>query len=210
MKHLKKLGLAGAIVVATCGLAGTASATTVDPATTAVTLTSTNSALTVSGSGIPVTCQHSTISGTTPSGSATWLSISATLTYSNCTAFGLAANVSQTAACHNSSTGPQLHVMSPPVAIVVTLRECVIDVNIPSTGCTLTVGGTQTVGNGTGGAGGIGWTNLSTKSVAHLNNATVPSVTSNGTGFLCPTAGAHTGTLSGTYAVASATNVTVT
>jgi hypothetical protein len=218
MKHLKKLGLASALaLVATCGLVGSATATTITPASTSVTLTSTNSSLAVSGGGA-VSCTHSTISGTTPaSGGTTWVSIDSatnTLTYTGCTAFFLPASVTPNAACH-STARPVLHVMfdNPPpvVANVVTLRAtCSIDVSIPAIGCTLTIAGPQTIGNGTAGAGGIRWTNLSPLSRAHINAATVPSVVSNGVGAGCSTAGAHTGTLTGTYNQVSGSPVTVT
>jgi hypothetical protein len=213
MKHLKKLGLAGALaLVAVSGVAGTASATTISPASTAVTLTSTNSALALSGGG-SVTCTSSTIAGTTPaSGSATWLSIPSTLAYSGCSAFGFSASVTPVAACHTTAK-PILHVMSTSatqaVSQVTLPATCTIDVSIPILGCTLTVTGGQTVGNGTSGAGGILWTNSVTKSGAALTAATVSSIDSNGIGAGCSTAGAHTGTLSGNYTITSATNVTV-
>jgi hypothetical protein len=211
MKHLKKLGLASALaLVATCGVVGTASATLIEPGSTAVTLTSTNSALAVSGGGT-VSCSTSTISGTTPAvgAAATWKTIpTTTLTYSGCTALGfVGASVIANGKC------PILHAMgisaTSAVGVVTLPASCSVDVNIAAIGCTLTIAGPQTIGNGTIGTGGIQWTNLAS-SIAHINTATVPSVVSNGVGFGCATTGAHTGTLSGTYVRSSATNVTVT
>jgi hypothetical protein len=211
MRHLRKLSLASALaLVATCGVVGSASATLIDPASTSVTFTSTNSALAVSGGG-NVSCSHSTITGTTPAAgaAATWKAISPmTPTYSSCQALGFVpAFVTPNGSCI------VLHAMGVNAASaigVVTLPSgCSIDVSIPAIGCTLTIAGPQTIGNGTAGAGGIQWTNLAT-SVTHVNAATVPSVVSNGVGFGCATAGAHTGTLSGLYTRSSATNVTVT
>jgi hypothetical protein len=216
MKHLKKLGLASAIaLIAVCGMAGSASATTIDPPNTAVTLTSTNSALSIHG-GSAITCAHSTIVGTTPPhSSATWLSIPATLAYSNCLASGFTANITQSASCHAAGTQPLLHVMAltdVTDVLVVTLRSCNIHVNIPASGCTLDItGNNQTIGNGTAAAGGIGWTNSSTKSFATASAALVSNIDSNGVGPGCGTAGpGHTGTLGGTYTISSATNVTIT
>jgi hypothetical protein len=213
MKRLTKLGLAGALaLVAASGVAGTASATTISPTSTAFTLSSTNSALALSGGG-SVTCSSSTISGTTPaSGSATWLSISATLAYSGCSAFGFSASVTPVAACHTTAK-PILHFMSTSFSqavLEVTLPSaCRIDVSVPILGCTLTVTGGQAIGNVTSGVGGILWTDSTTKSGAALTAAAVSSIHSNGVGTGCSAAGTHTGTLSGNYAITSATNVTV-
>jgi hypothetical protein len=130
------------------------------------------------------------------------------LAYSGCTAFGfIGATVTASGAC------VQLHAMGVNAATaigVVTLPSgCSVDVNIAAVGCTLTIAGPQTIGNSTAGAGGIDWTNTN-PAIAHVNNATVPSVVSNGVGFGCPSAGAHTGTLSGRYTRSSGTNVVVT
>jgi hypothetical protein len=43
-----------------------------------------------------------------------------------------------------------------------------------------------------------------------LTSVAVSSINSSGGGFGCPAAGVHTGTLTGGFSVASATNVTVT
>jgi hypothetical protein len=217
MRYLKKLGLAAVLaLVATCGVAGSASATTIDPASTAFTLTATNLSWSVSGGGA-FSCTHSAIPGTTPAaGSATtWKTITnTTLSYSGCTMAGfLAISVTPNEGCHTAATAPQLHFMGVTAAAaigVVTLPSgCSIDFSIPAIGCTLTIPGPQAIGNGTAGAGGIQWTNLAT-SVADVNSATVSTVHSNGVGVGCPTAGAHTGTLTGNYVRNSATNVTVT
>jgi hypothetical protein len=211
MRHLKKLGLASALaLVATCGLVGSASATLIEPGGTAFTLTSTNSTLTIIGSG-NVSCTNATISGTTPAvgTAATWKTIpSTTLAYSGCMAIGFfAASVTASGSC------PVLHAMgitaTSALAVVTLPSGCSIDIALPGIGCTMTIAGPQTIGNGTAGTGGINWTNAVT-SVAHLNAATVPSVVSNGVGFGCPTAGAHTGALSGTYVRSSSTNLIVT
>jgi hypothetical protein len=216
MKYLKKLGLATAVaLVATCGIAGAASATTIEPANTAFTLTSTNSILNLSGGG-SVSCNHSVLTSDTPALShGTWGTATVTtLAYSGCNFGGLgAASVTPSEGCHTAATSPRLHLMGVNAASAIgTLTlpaACSIDMAIPAIGCTLTITGGQTIGNGTPGAGGINWTNLVTSN-AHVNGATVPLIDSNGVGFPCPTAGAHTGTLTGTFVRTSATNVTVT
>jgi hypothetical protein len=211
MKHLRQLGLALTLaLVATGGVVGSASATLIEPGSTAVTGTSTNLSLAVSGGGT-VSCTSSTASGTTPAvgSAATWKSIpSGTGTASGCTALGfVGASVTPNGSCF------VMHAMgiSATSAIIVwTLPSgCSIDIAVPAIGCTLTIAGPQTIGNGTAGAGGINWTNAAA-SRADINAATVPSIVSNGVGFGCATAGAHTGTLSGTLTRTSATNVTVT
>jgi hypothetical protein len=217
MKHLKQLGLASVMaLVATCGVVGSASATVIEPAGTAVTLTSTNSAWAVSGGG-SFACTDVAFSGTTPAAgaAATWRTITGmTPTYSGCTMSGfLLVTVTPNEGCHTAATAPQLHLMGSDAAtaagVVTLLSGCSIDIAMPSIGCTLTIAGPQTIGNGTTGTGGMRWTDLAT-SAMHVNAATVPSVVSNGVGFGCATAGSHTMTLSGTYTRTSATNVTVT
>jgi hypothetical protein len=137
-----------------------------------------------------------------------------TLTYSGCTAAGFTESVTPSESCSTAATQPLLDVMynSPSsVAVVVTLRTCNLTIDIPAIGCQMTITGNhQSLGNGTSGPGGIGWTNLSPKSQAEVNGALVSNVDSNGVGVGCPSAGSHTGTRSGTYTVSSATNVTVT
>jgi hypothetical protein len=218
MKHLKKLGLASAIaLIAVCGMAGSASATTIDHVTTPVSLLSTNSVLSVHGSAT-ITCTSSTLTGVTPDHSrATWLQIPGTLNYSGCTAFGFTANITPTESCTTAASQPLVDVMynhGPPVsvAVVVTLRTCNITINLPALGCHMTVtGNNQSIGNGTAGVGGIQWTNLSTKSQADVSSTLVSNIDSNGAGVGCPSAGGgHTGTLNGTYTINSATNITVT
>jgi hypothetical protein len=206
MKHLKQVGLAMALVLVACAGATSASATTLSPAGAAV-LTSTNSSLTVHGSS-SINCSTSTISGTIPSTTATTITIPVTLAYSGCTAFGIAgATVTVPAACsatgasavklnvmYNSATAPQAN------ATVTIPSGCTITVSVPAITCTITFAGEQTVGA----SGGITFTNgtSTTKSFATLTSALVPSVVSDaGGGFGCPSAGAHTGTLNGTYTV---------
>jgi hypothetical protein len=217
MRRFKQLGLAGALaLVAVSGLAGIASATTMSPASTAVTLSSTNTALAVSGGG-SITCSSTTMKGTTPaSGGATWGTFRLTIDWTGCTAFGFTASVTPNAAC-NSTAEEDVHFMSistsPPFTaefVETVPSACTTDVSIPSTGCTLTITGGQTIGNGTSGTGGIGWTNASPKSSLVFSAATVSSIDSNGVGPACSTAGTHTGTLSGNFVVSSATNVTIT
>jgi hypothetical protein len=225
MKHLKKVGFAtlSALIVAACVGATSASATTIcvgggvtAPCTDghpggAVTLASTNSSLAVSGGGT-VSCNTSTISGTAPSTTATWLSFPVTLSYSGCTAFFFPASVTVPANCSATGANPiRLDAMynqaaAPQgVGLVTIPAGCDITVEIPSIGCDLTVAGPQTIGNGGTGTGGISWTNgnSSTRSSASLNSATLPTIESNGVGFGCPSAGAHSGTLTGTYSVTS-------
>jgi hypothetical protein len=210
MKHLKKLGIASALaLVATCGVVGTASATLIEPGSTAFTLTSTNFSLSVSGGGT-VACTNSTISGTTPAvgTAATWKTITnVSVVHTGCTALGFVnATVTTSGSC------PVVHVMgrgSTAIAVVTMPSGCSSDVAIPPIGCTLTIAGPQTIGNGGTGAGSIHWSNV-LPSVLHLIGPVIASVVSNGVGFGCATAGAHTGTLSGDYTLSSATNVTVT
>jgi hypothetical protein len=210
MAHLKQCGLAVAMaLVMGCAGAASASATTVSPASTAFSLTSTNSQLGVSGGGT-IACTDSIISGTTPSGTATTLSTKINLSYNGCNAgfSGFAATVTVPAACQATGTSPlHLNVMynsATDIATTVTITSgCTIVASIPLMGCTLHFSGEQKIGNGTSGTGGIGVTNgtSTTKTVATLNAATVPSLTSSGGGFGCPTAGAHTATLTGAYTV---------
>jgi hypothetical protein len=210
MKHFKQFGLAVAMaLVVACAGAASASATTIDPLSTAFSLTSTNSQLAVSGGG-SIQCTDSIISGTTPAtGGVTTVSTKINLSYTGCSAFGFPATVTVPAACGVSGASPlHLNVMynsaSPDIAVTVTITSgCTIVANVPTISCTLHFSGEQTIGNGTSGTGGIGITpgTSTTKASASLNNATVPSVNSSGGGFGCPTAGAHTGTLTGVYTV---------
>jgi hypothetical protein len=224
MQHLKKLGVAAvmALVVVACAGVTSASATTIcvsgtvtGPCTDghpggAVTATSTNSQLAVSGGGT-VACSNSTISGTAPATTATTIAIPVTLTYTGCNAFGFSATVTVGEPCHTAGSQPILDVMfltaSAPQAVgTVTLpAACDFTVHIPLISCTVTITGGQTIGNGGTGTGGIAWTNgnSTTKSFASLNNAVVPDVHSSGGGFGCPSAGTHTGTLTGAYTVTS-------
>jgi hypothetical protein len=217
MMHLRKLGLAAAMsLVAACAMVSTASATTIEPANTEVTAVATDGVLSVHGSAADVSCGTGTITATTGALThSTWASATIdALTFANCSVpiFG-ATVVTPAAAC--STTGrPILHAMTvsstSSIGLVTLPASCSFDIRITSLGCTMTVTGGQTIGNGTAGVGGINWSNLSPKSRATLNAATVPKVDSNGVGFGCPSAGAHTGTLSGNYNITSPTNVTVT
>jgi hypothetical protein len=217
MKHLKKLGLATAmILVATCGMSSAASATTIEPANTEFTLVSTNFSWTVDPEGTTISCTNFTMTGNTgPLTHTTWSSATiTTLTVTGCNVLGSSINVTPSEGCHTAATSPRLDLMG--VSTInaggtLTLpAACSIDFATPTTGCTQTITGGQTIGNGTTGAGGINWTNLSPKSQAHLNRAVVEKFDSNGVGFACPAAGNHTATLSGTYGITSPTNVTVT
>jgi hypothetical protein len=217
MKHLKQLcRIAAMALVANCGVVGSASATTIEPASTAVTLSSANWSFQMHG-GATVSCTASTVSGTTPAAGpvATWKALTdATLTYTGCMAIGFVnATVTPNAGCHTAATAPQLHLMGVNAATavgVLTLPSgCNIDISIPAIGCTWTIPGFQPIGNSTGGTGGIQWTNAS-PNIAHVNGARVPTVASNGVGIGCGMAGDHTGTVFGNYTRTSATNVTVT
>jgi hypothetical protein len=217
MKSYKQCAAAAATaLVMACAGAGSASATTISPATV---LSSANSSLTVSGGG-QITCSNATISGTTPPGTAAVLTMNVTLAYTGCTAFFVfPATVTVPSPC--AATGGNavtLHVKynsSTDIAALVTIPSgCTITASIPGDSCTLTFAGAQTIGNGSSGTGGISWSNGSStvRSTATANTATIPSVASSGGGFGCPSAGAHTGTLGGSYQVttpAAAPGVTV-
>jgi hypothetical protein len=214
MKQFKTLGLAVmmALVLAACFGATSASATTVcvGGATTApcpagshpggtVILSSTNSSLLVHGAST-ISCTHSTIHGTAPSTTATTVQIPVTLTYSSCTAFGIAgASVNVGPACQDKIT---LTVMTGSAQFVTIPSGCTIDVSVPAINCTVTIPGEQTIGENNG----IAWTNGTATAFSHatLTNALVTDIVVDpGGGFGCPTAGTHTGTLNGTYKVTS-------
>jgi hypothetical protein len=139
------------------------------------------------------------------------LSAKVNLSYSNCgDGFGFAVAVTVPAACQATGASPlHLKVMynsATSIAATVTLTGgCTITAVIPGLSCTLTFSGEQRIGNGTSGTGGIGVTDGTStiKTVADLNNTTVPSVVSSGGGFGCPSAGAHAGTVSGACGHAS-------
>jgi hypothetical protein len=217
MKHFK-MGLAAALaLVASCGIVGSASATTIEPANTHATLVSTQYVLTLDPEGVSVQCASSTMTVTTGALTHT-ASASATIdtvTYTGCTGLigTLAATVRPSEGCHTPAGRLVLHGMTvaSTSAISITVpATCSIDISVPTVGCTLTITGGQTIGDGTAGAGGIDWTNRSPKSGFDLNNTSIPRVDSNGVGFACPAAGNHTGTLVGSYALMSATNLTIT
>jgi hypothetical protein len=206
MRYLKQGLACAAALAAVCGLAEAVSATTIDPAGTALTLTSTNFALAVSGGGT-LTCTSSTLTGTTPAAgdATTWKSIPLTPVWTGCTAFGLAATVNPSHSCHTAGTQPVLHLHAgPPARGVFTWNLCTIHIVTHATGCTQVIPSQGSLTTG------ITWTNVSPKSALTFSAAPVSTVTSNGVGFGCPSAGVHTATWSGNYTISSATNVTVT
>jgi uncharacterized lipoprotein YbaY len=210
MKHLKASGLVAAMaLVVACAGAASASATTIDPASTAFSLTGTNVQLAVSGGGT-IVCADSIISGTTPSGTTITLSARINLSFNDCNMGGFPATVFVPSACSTAGASPiHLNVKyngttAPQASATLTVTSgCTITADIPTIVCTITFSGEQTIGNGTSGTGGIGITNGTStiKTVVGLNSATIPSAISSGGGFGCPSAGAHTGTLSGPYRV---------
>jgi hypothetical protein len=224
MKHLVKLGLATAmILVATCGVAGTASATTIEPANTPFIMSSTSTTASTSATLVVDPEQFafgcsSTITGTTGVVShGTWASAPAdTLGFTLCTTFGgsVPSPILTNEACHTPLGRITLHLMSTgsstAIGTLTLPHPCTITISIPLTGCTMTITGTQNIGNGTAGAGGIDWTNRSPKSRADFNGAIIERIGSNGVGAGCPTAGNHTGTLFGNYDIISPTNVITT
>jgi hypothetical protein len=229
MRLLNKLGLATMLIVLAVACVGvtSASATTVcvggtvtAPCTDghpggAVSLTSTNFAWSIHGS-FTFSCSHSTIAGTAPATSATTVAIPVAPAWSGCTAFA-PVTITPGEGCGTAATAPRLDVMwnqatAPQAAAQLTLPAgCDIDLAIPSVGCTMVVTGGQTIGNGTSGTGGLGWTNgvPSTSSRLDVGSPSV-AMESNGVGGLCASAGAHTITLSGNYNIAAgAAGVTV-
>jgi hypothetical protein len=225
MKHLIKLVLGAAVaLMATGGLAGSAAATTAEPASTAFTLTSTTTVFTI-GAGTSVTtrfsCATSTISGTTPATLATWVQLATTtLTFSDCTGFpGFSpTTVRPSESCSTPAFAPKFHVMGTTPAIatatltlpIVGPTPCTIAITDDIFGCTSTITFGQTIGNGTTGTGGIAWTNSGAASTLDFNTATIPRIVSPAGPGVCPTAGTNTGTWSGSYKLTSATNVVVT
>jgi hypothetical protein len=213
MKNYKKMGLVTMLATAAVACLGPtpASATTMDGG--AFTLTSGFTAWTFPGY-YTISCINSTISGTTPAGTATTVSVPVTLGYSGCSWPGGPAAITPSEGCHTAATSPRLDIMqnqaaAPQASVQITLPVgCNIDVVAGV--CTMSIAGGQTIGNGTSGAGGIGWTNLAPRSYAHLNGA--PAVVhSSGGGFLCPPAGSTTAaSATASFQVTSATNVTVT
>lgn len=179
----------------------------------AFTLTSTNFAQAVSGGG-SFSCSSVTLSGTAPTTTATTVSIPVTLAMSGCSDFGNFLGVTVPPACGAAGASPiRLHVTwkqasAPQAAVSMTVPSgCTITYEIPAQACTMTLVGPQTLGNGTSGTGGIAWTNGSTSlfSTAALTSTVVPQILSSGGGPLCPSAGAHTGTQSGTLTVTAPT-----
>lgn len=176
----------------------------------AITGTSTNSSLSVSGGGT-VTCTNSTLSGTAPatisSPAGTPVSGPFQLQYSGCTAFILPATVTPSAACDPGGAAPLIlnaqNDTDGPFTTVTIPSGCVITISVPTISCTVTVSGPQTIGNGTAGAGGQTWVNGSSDfSTDAINSDTLTAVSSGG-GLGCPSAGSHTGTLTGIYTITS-------
>jgi hypothetical protein len=214
MKDFKKLGVAVLAAAAVGCLGATpASATTLDGG--AFTLSATNWTWAFHN-GLAVSCINSTMSGTTPAGTATTVSVPVTFAMSGCNFSGVNMFVSPNEGCHTPATSPRLDIMrnqaaAPQASVQITLPVgCNIDLAIPAFGCTMSITGGQTIGNGTTGAGGINWTNQAPHSVAHVTQALIPTIDSNGMGILCPPAGTGSATASATFTVTSATNVTVT
>lgn len=224
MKRFKTMGLAVvmALILVACVGATSASATTIcvtgavsGPCSDGslggtVGLTSTNSQLAIHGSST-IQCSSSIIHGVAPATSAPTLQIPATLGYSGCTAFGfIAATVTVGSGCHPITLDVTFRSSTDATAGVTVPSGCTFDVRVPAINCTVTVHGPftlqTTITNGSatrkthatvlGGAGGL-----------------VPNIGVHaGGGFGCPSAGPHTGTLSGTYAVttpAAAPGITV-
>jgi hypothetical protein len=167
----------------------------------AFTLTATNFAFAVHGSNT-FSCSNSTISGTAPATTATTLSIPVTLAFSGCTIFGTSPiTISVPAACQDKITLQAMftQVAAPQGAPSLTLPSgCTITTSQPSINCTMTVSGEQTLG--------ATWVNGSSSSSSHMTLTSSPAtsvVVEPGGGFGCPSAGAHTATLSGTYRVSS-------
>jgi hypothetical protein len=212
MEYLKKLGLLLAVALAaTCGVVGSASATSVDPAGTPYTLTATNNTFTV-GSLVFI-CPDSTITGTTPASASTSVSLSiTTLTYSACTYTGMPMTVKPTEGCQTPASSPKLDVTSfATFAAVVRLTlpaTCNIHITIASIGCDMTVTGGQTLGNGTLGTGGIIWTNRTPMSMMDL--ATVDFSGVDATAGGCSGLSGTTGTWTANYLPVIPRNLTVT
>jgi hypothetical protein len=172
-------------------------------------LTSTNSQLVVDGSGGgSIQCSTSTIHGVAPAISAPTLQIPSTLAYSGCTAFGfIPATVNVGSGCHPVTLDVTFRSSTDATAGVTVPSGCRFDVSIPAISCTVTINGPFTLGativNGTS----------TRKTHATVTSGDVPNVTVHpGGGFGCPSAGSHTGTLSGTYSVttpAAAPGITV-
>jgi hypothetical protein len=216
MSSLRKSGLLAllAAAVMACAAATPASATTLDGG--AFTMTSTNLVWTFHW-GVSISCTSNTISGTTPSGTATTLSVPVTLSYGGCNLSGTPTLVTPSEGCGTAATTPRLDIMqnqvtAPQASVQITLPAgCNLVLSIPAAACSITVTGGQTIGNGAAtGAGSIGWSNSSLKSTFAMTQALVPDVDSSGGSPLCGGVGTNSGTLSGIYVVSSATNVTVT
>jgi hypothetical protein len=216
MSSLKKPSLVAVLVAAAMACVGAtpAAATTLDGG--AFTMSSTNLTWTFHGSST-ISCSASTISGTTPAGTATTLSVPVTLSIGGCSLFGTSMQVTPSEGCGTAATSARMDIMqnqvaAPQASVQITLPVgCNLDLSIPAAGCTTTITGGQTIGNGAAsGTGAIGWTNGAPKSSFALTQALIPDLESNSGSPICPLAGTSSATLTGSFSVTSATNVTVT
>jgi hypothetical protein len=217
MKPLRKLGLVVMAVMAVGSLGGSSAlATTITPANTVVTFTSTHVRLTIAGSsGGIIDCADSVITATTPAATAvTWAAMRATLTYDGCLA-GLTfpSTITMSEGCRTLSRTPTLdmmylHATAPQSTAKLTFPVgCGLDVVTPAFSCTLTVRGPQTVGNATTGTGSIAFTNGS-PAIMDFTTAVLPDVTALPGGFFCATTTQSADSLVGSYSATSAFHVT--
>jgi hypothetical protein len=169
--------------------------------------------------GTAIQCAGAQISGTAPATSATTLTWPIGLFFGLCSTGGIATGISVNPVCGTSTSSSPMtlnatwnQVAQPVGSFTLTLPPtCTIAFNIRLLSCTVTITGGQTIGNGGSGAGGLGWTNGSASAFSRLDvNGAATAYTSSGGGFGCPTAGAHTGALTATFQVQSASTPGVT
>jgi hypothetical protein len=211
MKSINKVGVAlTASILLACVSATSVSATSFSPAATAFSMRSSSWLWSWSGGG--TTDCMSVIRGTTPVAGVATLPID--LSFTGCTAFGLSATVTVPAACKPSGASALRLTVSyrsatDIVGTVTIPSGCTITINVPAISCTLAVSGAQVIGNGTSGAGGIGWRNGTASPAVFssmvFSNATTPTMVSSGGGFGCPSAGAHTGVAGSTFVATAPT-----
>jgi hypothetical protein len=175
----------------------------------AITLTSTNSQLSIATGPFGISCTLSTLTGTAPSTTTTaTVSVPVTLRYAGCTAGVLSTTITPAAACDaGGASRLTLNInanASSPFSTLTVPTGCTLTVSIPNAFCTVQITGPQTLGNGTTGLGGQKWTNgtASVASTNTINNGTLNGVSSGGS-FGCPTAGTRTTTHTATYAVST-------